>query len=250
MLFSLCVHFSLYSAQIIYLNGTSSVGKTTIAKALQEGLAEPYLRIGIDQVIQMMPDKINNWEGGAAPLGFSWKQSRDAQGHQLQLLQAGPFAQKMAGALREIVQALANNGFNVIVDDVALDQGASAAWKQTLKDHDVLWVGLTAPLEIIEQREKQRGDRQLGQARAAFAQVHQGFIYDHSFDTHAFATSEIVAKIKQSLAKHQAAAKITNQGLRPILPHIFPERTLRLEELHGEHVGRRHENPQGTNATP
>jgi chloramphenicol 3-O-phosphotransferase len=59
--------------QIIYSNGPSSVGKTTLAKALQQKLGQPFLHIGIDKVIEMMPDKLNNWEGGAAPLGFSWK---------------------------------------------------------------------------------------------------------------------------------------------------------------------------------
>ena len=36
--------------KIIYLNGPSSSGKTTLAKALQESLEEPYLHIGIDKV--------------------------------------------------------------------------------------------------------------------------------------------------------------------------------------------------------
>ena len=34
--------------QIIYLNGPSSSGKTTLAKALQHAFEEPFLHIGID----------------------------------------------------------------------------------------------------------------------------------------------------------------------------------------------------------
>lgn len=54
-------------SKIIYLNGPSSCGKTTLAKSLQNAFSEPYLHIGIDKLIGFMPAKINNWEGGPAP---------------------------------------------------------------------------------------------------------------------------------------------------------------------------------------
>jgi chloramphenicol 3-O phosphotransferase len=37
------------SVQIIYLNGPSSSGKTTLAKALQHALENPFLHIGAVQ---------------------------------------------------------------------------------------------------------------------------------------------------------------------------------------------------------
>jgi len=37
--------------QIIYLNGPSSSGKTTLAKALQDVFEEPFLHVGIDKII-------------------------------------------------------------------------------------------------------------------------------------------------------------------------------------------------------
>ncbi len=58
-------------AQIIYINGPSSSGKTTLAKALQQEFDQPFLHIGIDRVIGMMPEKLNNWEGGpSSPASF------------------------------------------------------------------------------------------------------------------------------------------------------------------------------------
>lgn len=50
--------------KIIYINGPSSSGKTTLAQLLQQELDPPFLHIGIDRVIGMMPDKLNDWEGG------------------------------------------------------------------------------------------------------------------------------------------------------------------------------------------
>jgi RimJ/RimL family protein N-acetyltransferase len=84
--------------QIIYINGPSSSGKTTLAQFLQQELDSPFLHIGIDRVIGMMPDKLNDWEGGPAPLGFSWKNSTDETGHPVHEIQLGPFAALNADA--------------------------------------------------------------------------------------------------------------------------------------------------------
>lgn len=81
-------------AKIIYLNGPSSSGKTTLAKALQEKLKEPFLHLGIDKIIGFMPEKINNWQGDYAPLGFSWEKDKDPTGHTIYNLHTGPFAKK------------------------------------------------------------------------------------------------------------------------------------------------------------
>jgi chloramphenicol 3-O-phosphotransferase len=42
---------------IIILNGTLSSGKTSIVKALQNVLDEPYLEAGIDKFIWMLPHR-------------------------------------------------------------------------------------------------------------------------------------------------------------------------------------------------
>jgi chloramphenicol 3-O phosphotransferase len=42
---------------IIFLNGTSSSGKTTLARELQNRLSEPYLHFSIDSFLAMLPEK-------------------------------------------------------------------------------------------------------------------------------------------------------------------------------------------------
>ena len=44
---------------IIFLNGTSSSGKTTIAKALQEIMEGYYIHTGIDHFLDAAPGKID-----------------------------------------------------------------------------------------------------------------------------------------------------------------------------------------------
>lgn len=59
--------------QIIYINGPSSVGKTPLARALQDHLEEPFLVFGLDQMIDMMSDKLNSWDIDKKVPGFSWE---------------------------------------------------------------------------------------------------------------------------------------------------------------------------------
>lgn len=187
------------SYQIIYLNGPSSSGKTTLAWALQQELEHPFLHIGIDRVIGMMPDKINNWEGGPAPLGFSWKESRDETGHLIHEIQLGPFARKMSQTLKEIVLTLAKMQHFVIIDDVAFGKSEVDQWREILKDYAVLWIGIKAPLSFLEERERTRGDRMVGSARAQYYQVHRDVCYDLEFDTSQQSLQQIVQMIKEQV---------------------------------------------------
>lgn len=181
--------------QIIYLNGPSSSGKTTLVKALQEALDEPFLHMSIDRMIAMMPEKINNWTGGDAPQGFSWKQAYDASGHLIHELQAGPFAKKISRTLIDIVATVAQNGHFVIIDDVSFGKEEVDLWKKGLKNFNVLWVGLKAPLATLEAREQARANRMQGSARAQATKVHENVIYDLVLDTSQLSLADCVLEI-------------------------------------------------------
>lgn len=182
--------------QIIYLNGPSSSGKTTLAKALQHAFEEPFLHVGIDKIIGWMPEKVNDWTGGEALIGYSWKKSEDASGHPIQELQAGPYAQKIGKTFQEVVLALAKMGHHIVIDDVSFGKQQLDEWKKTLKDFRVLWIGVNAPLPVLEQREKERGNRIQGSARGQFHKVHVDATYDLEIDTHQGSINENAEKIK------------------------------------------------------
>lgn len=187
------------SYQIIYLNGPSSSGKTTLAKILQQELEQPFLHIGIDRIIGMMPAKINNWEGGLAPDGFSWKESVDEAGHLIHEIQMGPFARKISDTLKEIVLTMAKMGHYIIIDDVAFGKEDVDKWRAILSGHKVLWTGIHASLSILEERERQRGNRIVGSARAQYYQVHNAVTYDLEFDTTKDSLESIAQTIKEKL---------------------------------------------------
>jgi chloramphenicol 3-O phosphotransferase len=202
------------SVQIIYLNGPSSSGKTTLAKALQHAFEEPFLHVGIDKIIGWMPEKVNNWTGGDAPLGYSWKQGIDESGNPIQELQIGPYAKKIAKTFQEVVLLLAEMGHNLIIDDVSFGKSQVDEWKELLKNFKVLWVGVNAPLAILEQREKERGNRIIGSARGQFHGVHAGATYDLEIDTHHATLDENIEKIKSLTIEHKK-----NSGEQSVLIH-------------------------------
>lgn len=182
--------------QIIYLNGPSSSGKTTLAKGIQKTFEEPFLHVGLDKIIGWMPEKINDWTGGKAPLGFSWKEGLDASGNPIQELQTGSFGQKMLKTFQEVVLTLAKSGHYLIIDDLSFGREEVNEWKKILQGFKVLWVGVNAPLSILEQREKERENRIRGSARGQFHKVHVDVSYDLEIDTHHTPLAENIEKIQ------------------------------------------------------
>ncbi len=183
--------------QIIYLNGPSSSGKSTLAHALQQKLTEPYLVIGIDNLIDMMPKKSNDWYHDVEIEGFSFQATINNDNKKVYRINAGPYGQRIIQALKDTVVTLALTGFNIIIDDVAFGKEAAELWRKTLSPFTVLWVGVTAPIEILEQRELERRDRKRGSARWQAEHVHQDVQYDIMVDTHAQSIQDIIMQLMQ-----------------------------------------------------
>ncbi len=234
------------SVQIIYLNGPSSSGKTTLAKGLQHAFDDLFLHIGIDKIIEWMPEKVNDWTGGVAPLGYSWKKSADESGNPIQELQIGPYAEKIADTFQEIVLLLAKMGHHLIIDDVSFGKRQVDEWKAFLRDFKVLWVGVNAPLSILEQREKERGNRIVGSARGQFHRVHADATYDLEIDTHHATLAANVEKIRflasarenqgenQPLLRSLQKTDISTLVNRYSFPWSTPEKTTALWDTYYE----------------
>jgi chloramphenicol 3-O phosphotransferase len=64
-----------------------------------------------------------------------------------------------------------------------LDSGAAQQYRELLAQREVHFVGLFAPLDVLEARERERGDRLIGLARWQYHRVHSGMTYDLELDT-------------------------------------------------------------------
>ncbi len=158
---------------ILFLNGTSSSGKTTLSKRLQDQLEEVYLHVPLDS------------------FGIMFPQSK--LGDQELCSSAEP---KLFAGFYHSVTALVKCGNKVIVDTVAFKHQEQMLLS-LFGSFRVVYVGVKCPLEELERREKERGDRGVGLARHQFSEVHGFLRYDVEVDTHEHSAEECAALIKR-----------------------------------------------------
>jgi chloramphenicol 3-O phosphotransferase len=157
--------------QIIVVNGGSSSGKTGITRCLQAILSRPWIRLGVDDLIEALPAKLMQSDVGVE-LG------KDGE------VEVGAGFREAEAAWTAGIAAMARVGGRVIIDDVFLSGKES---QDRLREHlqglDVLWVGVRCDPEIAAGREIARGDRVPGMAASQAEKVHKGVVYDVEVDT-------------------------------------------------------------------
>ena len=162
------------SGTVIVLNGASSSGKSTLARALQSALyPDIYLYAGGDYFIQMLPQ-------GPFPTGRKAPEAREIE------------ARLFSGFHRSIA-ALAHAGNNVIADHVLVKDEWTSECKAVLTGLRVVFVGVHCALDVLEARELKRGDRPAGTARWQTKCVHLGKRYDVEVDTSEMTADECAA---------------------------------------------------------
>ena len=112
------------------------------------------------------------------------------------------------------IAVLAEEGLNVIVDDVIYDRRVLRVAVETLPAQQVFFVGIRCPLEVAEARERARGLRDKGGARTFFNLVHEHGIYDLEVDSAKYGPMECAMQIKEGLrAKPSPSAFSQLKGL-------------------------------------
>lgn len=183
--------------RVIVLNGTSSAGKSTLLRALQARLDGAWLGVGIDTVVFALPKAYLDsplWgevfryvppePGSAAPFR----------------IETGELGHRLVDGLHRTVSSLADAGLSVLVDHVLLEPGWLPDLAQRLSGHDVLFVGVRCPLEVVVERERDRTDRTIGQAAAQFDVVHRAGGYDLEVDTSLLSADEAATIIAGAVA--------------------------------------------------
>lgn len=175
--------------RIIILNGASSVGKSSIAKALQAIADETWLHVAMDAFLDMMPER--SYVDGE---GFTFE-TGEIDGKPIVTVQAGPAGVRLMAGMYAAISGLARAGNNLIVDDVMLEDEV-AEYARALEGLDWRLVGVHSPLEVIEARERARGDRMIGCARAQIDVVHRGRKYDFEVDSSSASPADCAEQIK------------------------------------------------------
>lgn len=175
----------MVNGKIIFLNGTSSAGKTTLAHALQERLPEAWLHVALDQFRDGLPAR---FRGLNAPVGTDGEQglnvvpvTDDSRPHTQ--VRFGTTGKRVLKGMRRAIVALARAGNNVIIDDIILEPEFLDDYLDVFVGLTVYFVGVRCPLEVIDAREGSRPGRFPGTAYGHFESCHAHGIYDIEVDT-------------------------------------------------------------------
>ncbi|MDM9626606.1 chloramphenicol phosphotransferase [Rhizobium sp. S152] len=185
---------SSIAARIILLNGVGSSGKSSIARELQRIAGRPFLHVEMDMFLNMLPQAHENH-----PDAFIYETTADADGLPVVAIKNGPLGERLMKGMRHSIRAMAAQGLDLIVDDVLIgaDDVGSREYAELLRPFQFYRVGVFASLEVLEERERKRGDRMLGLARWQFDRVHSGMSYDLELDTSNVSPAECANTIKQ-----------------------------------------------------
>ena len=149
--------------KIILIDGASSSGKTTLSRALQAALDQPFWHFSIDHLR----------DGGVLPL---------------ERIQAGEFdwarlRPSFFEGFHRCLPSLAEAGNNLIIEHIVETEAWMARLVRLLSGHDVYFVHLYCALDVLESRERARGNRRVGEARADFERSHEFALYDLELDS-------------------------------------------------------------------
>jgi chloramphenicol 3-O phosphotransferase len=183
--------------RVVILNGASSSGKSTLAKALQRALDEPFLHVSSDQFVAsgMLPERREHH----GPFAW-WEEMRP----------------RFFDGFHRCLPALAGAGNDLIVEHVI----EFAAWRSSLVrllgGFDVFLVGVHCDLAEIDRRERERGDRRIGEGRSHVEVdgIHTFGPYDHEVDTSAGVSAPVVEAVLDAWRSRGAWRALTAGGPR------------------------------------
>lgn len=160
---------------IIFLNGASSSGKSSIARELLPILGGPYFYLPVDAIDTMLT--WTDYQPDALPAVL----------------------RRALMGFHRAVAGMAAAGNNVVVDDVLSEPWRLLDCLALFSPKDVVLVGVSCQLEELERRERARSDRSTGLAASQLERVHAHGVYDLEVDTSTTSPLDCARQIKDFL---------------------------------------------------
>jgi chloramphenicol 3-O phosphotransferase len=159
---------------VIVLHGTTSAGKSTLARALQATAPVPAFHICLDAFVTM------------SNRGDMRSDEERLQAYHIH-----------CENLRSTLARVADTPFDIILDLVLRDEAQLDACLQVLCRRSVYTVRVWAPLNILEERERTRQDRAVGMAREQVGHPAYNRAYDLTIDTSTCTPEQGAAAIRR-----------------------------------------------------
>jgi chloramphenicol 3-O phosphotransferase len=144
----------------IVLNGASSSGKTSIARAIQRLSTTPVLHASLDTFTDM----------------FHWPAIGEPKVR-------GECHRFGVANFHAALPILGSGRFPIVVDHVFEQHVWFEDCRDALKAMRTYFIGVRCPVSVLEERERARGDRKPGMARSQVDRVHERKPYSLEVDT-------------------------------------------------------------------
>jgi chloramphenicol 3-O phosphotransferase len=163
--------------RLVVITGSSGVGKSSLARALQEELLpDQWLHFSFDTLFYCLPSSIV---------------LRVDQHNDRSLVDS----RAIAASSHACVRTLLERGHNVIFDTVIMSEKGARSLLQAFNELDPMVVALTCSWEQIRNRTLARGDRTLEEAELGFRSAGGHLQVHHTFDSTSVTAEEIAARL-------------------------------------------------------
>lgn len=163
----------------IVLNGASSAGKTSIAKAMQQLWPSPLIHASLDSFTDV----------------FAWSaiQSKEARE------QCHAFGVQ---SFHSYLSTIADSDYPIVIDHVFEQKSWFESTRDALHQRATFFVAVRCDLPILEDRERKRGNRRLGLARRQHEIVHKSMNYDLEVDTNNLSSMDCAKLVIEMATKN------------------------------------------------
>jgi chloramphenicol 3-O phosphotransferase len=192
---------------VVIFGGPPASGKSTISRRLQTELSragELWVVLNFDLFALSMPRawfSAGKHQGQFAEKGYSFRQTDNGTTRS-----SGVDARRLHAAFHRSVAAVAHSGLNVICETTVLDEADHADWVAALSGLSVFWIGLHAPLAVLEARERADATRAVqGLARGMAREDVWAPEYDVEIDTSLEELEAVVRRLAARVKRQSAA---------------------------------------------
>lgn len=187
----------------MFLNGTSSSGKTSISMELKNQKEIPFDHLSIDDFFRNYFDFINN--------KFSDNEPTKEVDNIGQII-----FDPIGSVYYATIKLFSEMGLNVIVDTVIDNDKRFNDFLDVLFDYPTLFVGVICSKEELTRREQIRGDREIGLASSQYDKIYSFNEYDLEVNTEELSPTECAEKILSFIKSDQGYSAFKKLSKREI----------------------------------
>ena len=177
---------------IVLINGPSSSGKSTLIDLLVKKSNKEYIKVAFDDILYLI-HKINWSKQLLSIIGenkfknkkeYFYYNDESNQNTNLYRIKFNNSYTELLYSMHSFWKILIDNDFNIIIDHIFLYENWYRDFSSKINIHNCINIGTFCDVNILNQREINRGDRPLGVAERSSQLVHNHKIeYDLKLNT-------------------------------------------------------------------